>query len=150
MNRENADSDHGLILLFGMFVVFSMIASIWFWNHSKVAVAEIDSITAHNSMCGRYNQHACTKFNADIKYQVGQNLFRNNIDVGQVDGHDASVTQAEFALREKIEIRYDAKAPLYVSRNSTFGVFKWPIIGVVATAYMFTVVSFKRKRRRRM
>jgi hypothetical protein len=118
-----------LILFLGL--AYFVIERIIFINNAEHTEGTVTEIRARNSTCGgsrRRRSYSCTKFNANVKYQVTNKEYILNLSAGSARGDNRSTEQATYNYHQKINVIYNPKDPAHAYEDSIWGVWAVPIM----------------------
>lgn len=98
----------------------------------------VTRVDARNSTCGsKRNRHSCTRFDAEVRFDVNGRSFDFTVDAGSVRGSNQPKSRASHPEGSQVKVVYSKSNPNRAYRDSFFDVWFAPIAsaaGAVASA----------------
>jgi hypothetical protein len=131
-------------LLFGIGVLmvvplgYFVYDRIEFVRTARQTAGVVEEVTRQNSSCGRKRtRHACTKYEATLRYEVQGAQYRIFVAAGSSRGHDRPISHAYYAIGARDVVAYDPRRPGRAYRDRF-----WDIWGAPLITFLFQIGTF--------
>ncbi|HEV2701349.1 MAG TPA: hypothetical protein VGV09_06950 [Steroidobacteraceae bacterium] len=94
--------------------------------------------------CGRHCSYSCTKFQAQVSFQAGQEPATVWVSAGSAHGYDCPVTQARYTIEDSVPVIFNPHHPAEAYRDTVSDVWGTPLM--VLFFQIVTLVSSFTKR----
>lgn len=107
----------------------------------------VEQVTSENSSCGRKrSRHACTKYEATLRYQVQGSQYRISVSAGRSRGHNQPISHANYAVGGREIVAYDPRRPGRAYRDKLWDIWGAPLITFLVQIGAF-VASFTERQK---
>lgn len=109
-------------------LAYFLIDRVHFVWSSRTVMSSVEKVTASNGRCGGKRRYNCTKFQAELKYRVGDRNYWLSVSAGSERGHNQPLHYARHQRNQRVQIAYDPRNPARAYRNTLFDIWGAPII----------------------
>jgi hypothetical protein len=89
----------------------------------------VEQVTRQNTSCGRKrSRHACTKYEATLRYEVQGAQYRISVPAGSSRGHNQPISHASYAIGAREVVAYDPRRPHRAYRNKLWDIWGAPLM----------------------